>query len=220
MAVIDMEKEYLRQYLNAGGKDALAETAEFMGSRKIQVIDWLNKGKIRGEDLIRLRYFLEKKRFEITEFSELTSDIYELGKLIAYRRIALKAVASELGYPTDELLRKLRGKRNFVKSGRDALSKILERFGIRVDRNNGENPSEDSQLSREERKVSVEKLAKRINEISPLAEKVDSDDFTKVDRNYLRALTGGDGIFKLSNTLNHLCGERARIMHKNRKETE
>jgi hypothetical protein len=37
-----------------------------------------------------------------------------------------------------------------------------------------------------------------------------SDAFTSDDRDKVRQLTGGDGIFLLSNRLNRLCGERAR----------
>lgn len=53
-------------------------------------------------------------------------------------------------------------------------------------------------------------LGHLINGIIPLAGMVASDTFSRDERAQLRALTGDDGIFRLSNLFEQLCGERAR----------
>jgi hypothetical protein len=53
-------------------------------------------------------------------------------------------------------------------------------------------------------------LAALIKAALPLAELVLSDSFSSEDRAFLRRLCGGDGVFRLSNQLNRLCGETAR----------
>ena len=44
----------------------------------------------------------------------------------------------------------------------------------------------------------------------PLAEYVESDACTPEERKLLRALAGIDGVFRLANVLNRLCGEKVR----------
>ena len=49
-----------------------------------------------------------------------------------------------------------------------------------------------------------------IQGLLPLVELIASDAFSVADRAKLREMTGGDGVFRLSNKLEQLCGERAR----------
>ena len=65
----------------------------------------------------------------------------------------------------------------------------------------------------------IEDLAALVRMALPLAECAVSDVYTDDDRERLRNMTQGDGIFRLSNALNGLCGSRAR-MHVMNKQGE
>ena len=58
--------------------------------------------------------------------------------------------------------------------------------------------------------VMIDTLANLIRAMLPLAALVASDTFTASDRALLRERAHGDGVFRLSNILDQLCGERAR----------
>lgn len=62
-----------------------------------------------------------------------------------------------------------------------------------------------------EKEKVLETLAYMTLAMLPLAERVSSEDFSAEERKALRQMTS-DGIFKLSNELNKLCGEKARQM--------
>jgi hypothetical protein len=56
----------------------------------------------------------------------------------------------------------------------------------------------------------LQSLAAMVQAMLPLAKMVVSDTFTKEDRVQLRELSGGEGVFNLSNLLEQLCSESAR----------
>lgn len=56
----------------------------------------------------------------------------------------------------------------------------------------------------------IRSLAHQVEAMLPLADLLLSDQFSAKERARLRELTGSDGVFKLSNRLNALCGEKAR----------
>lgn len=68
-----------------------------------------------------------------------------------------------------------------------------------------EHVSEPSKLE-----VSLETVAYLILCLLPMAEALASERFSSEDRRSLRDMTGGRGVFELSNALNQLCGEEAR----------
>ncbi len=56
----------------------------------------------------------------------------------------------------------------------------------------------------------IDAAAGLVNTLLPLADLLLSDAYSAEDRSRLRERAGGDGIFKLANRLNRLCGEKAR----------
>jgi len=66
----------------------------------------------------------------------------------------------------------------------------------------------------------VESLAALVRAMLPLAERVLSDEYTEQDRERLRTLANEDGVFRLSNALNGLCGPRMRVRVMNKQEGE
>ncbi len=66
-------------------------------------------------------------------------------------------------------------------------------------------------MKREEKEAVLREAAGYINSLLPLAVRIESDEFTKTDREKLRKLTNTVKVFQLSNVLNHLCGETARL---------
>jgi hypothetical protein len=66
----------------------------------------------------------------------------------------------------------------------------------------------------------IDALAHLILAARPLAERVESNDFSPEDRRRLRELTRvnrgrSNAVFELSTLLNRLCGERAREFYRN-----
>lgn len=213
MKTVGTAQECLQRYLDAGGEKALARISEFMRIPGNRVKSWAKNGDLRGENLLRLWYFLEKYGFSLPELSSLNGDVYKLGKLIAFRKVKLQDASIEVGYPTDELLRKLMGKMGVVEERKKRMLDIIERFPETEEKHLGGMATIENR-NMESKNGTVEKLAQLIRDSIPLSERVNSDEFDQKDRDKLRELTGSDGIFRLSNLLNSLCGERARDLYR------
>lgn len=69
---------------------------------------------------------------------------------------------------------------------------------------------EDLPTSSFEKRKFLESIAHLVKGLLPLAELIASNKFTSDDRRLLRELAMGSGVFRLSNALNKLCGEKAR----------
>ena len=63
-------------------------------------------------------------------------------------------------------------------------------------------------------KVIIATLANLINAVRPLADLLLKDNFSGEEREELRRLTGGDGVFKVGNLLGRLSSETARVYGK------
>ena len=60
----------------------------------------------------------------------------------------------------------------------------------------------------------INDIAALVLELLPKVELAVSDSFSPRDREKIRSRSGEDGVFRLSNILNRLCGERARATYK------
>lgn len=70
--------------------------------------------------------------------------------------------------------------------------------------------SETDACVRIDKQQIIQTLAHGILTLRPLAQMVRSDQFTAEERAKLRELTGGDGVFELTNLLSALCSEHSR----------
>ncbi len=198
---------------------------------------WLNQGELpAGEQLLRMRHYLEHLGYEVTELRKLTPSVRELGRLIAFNVLPIAQAAARIGVPPakkggGQLTTILLGGQG-VSSERNSriaalnaeFSDLLKKQVAKVPHltlrgSNSAGPASVS-VHRADPTVQTEQPIDKDSLMKGFAHMVQgllhqsdfmlSDAFTADDRDKVRQLTGGDGIFLLSNRLNRLCGERAR----------
>lgn len=173
---------------------------------------------IEGESLLRLRYYLTKLGYQVSELEMLHPTIRELGRVIAEGKIEFEKAVDLIGIDRDQLYRTvLRG----VMPLDDRLERIAELVkelggGTSAGRServvtrevaSRKGDQANAGLSREDTILS---LACLIKAATPLAQAIVSDAFSAEDRQRLRDLAGKDGVYRLSTIMNRLCSEAAR----------
>lgn len=158
----------------------------------------------KGEELIRLRYFLETQGYEVLELKNLSSEIYDLGKDISFNKISLNNVANKISMERDSLLKALRGARMISSDRLSMIRKVLKNENVRADI---EGAAKNISLD----KVDVEKIFESlIRALIPVAQRIVSDEFSIDDRRRLREMFENDDVFVLSNLMAAACTETAR----------
>lgn len=188
-----------------------------------------------GVNLIKLRFLLELMGYSVRERISMSETQRELANQLAFGLLSLERVAEELGVSENTVLRWGSGRAN--PEDEDSLQKVLNLHKEEAQKKlaswreqlqevrNISIGSVDSILSQVEivskptsngshrKHTTIETLAHLILAAKPLAEEMLTDDFTSEDRDLLRQKTliaRSSGVFDLSNSLNRLCGERAR----------
>ncbi|MFA6536078.1 MAG: hypothetical protein WC250_03805 [Candidatus Paceibacterota bacterium] len=204
----------------------IAKIVEFTGLHPNTVQNWIvTKRMPEGENLVRLRYFLDAHGCEVSELKGISPEVLELGRLVAFKVITFGEAAKVADYPNAHSLMRVLLGRSGVYPVR--LKKIAEFLALKQAElvqkirvfTAGESSSAGEQvvpvfeanihtdLSHD---LIISALAFQVQAILPLAQLVVSDGFTPEERNKLRELAGATSIFKLANHLNRLCGEKAR----------
>lgn len=208
--------------------------AEFTGASVHTVRRWNApaRGMPGGMVYIKLKFFLELLGYEVDELRKLATDYYGLAELAVFTSYDEKSLADELGYQNyQSVLNIMNG------NGETSGSKLQKLMELRSVYENDIKASREAWANRIRIVVSPPREVKRpssakeaVTRVSDsheenllqlgylilatvnLAEKIASDDYTAEDRKHLREITGGDQVFRFSNALNKLCGEKARQM--------
>ncbi|MFA6494877.1 MAG: hypothetical protein WC246_00725 [Candidatus Paceibacterota bacterium] len=224
-------KDYL-SHLTFGEKGCVkgrAALMNFVGIKNSDTISRWAKGQVPiGLVLVKLRYFLEQKGYEVVELGALDAHVYQLGKLIAIGKISFDQVVQNLGLAHEsEVLQVLHGRRGL---SADRMKKVElmcarhsdQNLGRFVASNNGEQNVPKSEASAY---GSLESetlhLLKGVDEIVslllPRLEKMVIDENASEQRRLFREHAGRQLVFDLSNRfykatkmLNALCSEKAR----------
>lgn len=204
---------------------------KFVGIKNPDTISRWAKGKMpMGLVLVKLRYFLEQKGYEVIELEALDTRVYQLGKLIAIGKISFDQVVQNLGLAKEsEVLQVLHGRRGLSDDRVKKVELICARYseqdlGRFLPTNNKEaivpssgvgafEPLEDETLH----------LLKSVDEalvlLIPRLERmvVDRSGNASEQRRLFREHAGRQLVFDLSNRfykatkmLNALCSEKAR----------
>lgn len=219
--VHDNTLECLRKHVSAF--NPLEPLLEFTGAPPQTVRRWV-KGKCKpmGIFLVRLRYFLESRGYPLESLEKLAPEVRDYGMLIACGRVSVEEAVRSLGITSQPyLFRILRGdikssSHVWAKKMREVVKGHGQTTGRGVSKSAEETVQAKVSLSKSGVKVTSDRqlillaLSKQISAMLPLAERVASDKFSVEDRRMLREMAGDGVIFRLSNLLTKLCGERAR----------
>lgn len=200
------------------------DIAKFVGVSGTKRIEAWAEGreKPKGWNLIRLRFFLHNMGFSVAPIRQLPSHIRDLGELVIFDVISSSDVSDILEFTEDSFRRLFLNRPNMTKA-RVSKAKALC-LNLVCDLNLAKKnrlasltkkPSESMQKTLgkscdQNNADNIKTLSYMILAMLPLARRVDSDEFSAEDRRMLREMTERDGVFRLSNLLNRLCGEDAR----------
>lgn len=198
---------------------------------------WFNKERLPlGEQALRLRVFLEFLGYTIMEREMLMPILSELSVQIALGTVSRKDVADYLGTTVDVVLDMISGRQGVSAQREETVKALLELHRSDTAQRKKEwldvialldlaGIANDPQVAvhamtttmptvrTKDASDSVAMLAHLLMAIKPLAERVDSDEFSAEDRKRLRELVRNGRsnlVFDLSNIFTRLCGERAR----------
>jgi|GEM_PF-1774833 len=223
--------------------------AQFTEAPDNSVYRWLSGSRaVTGERRLRTMYFLEAQHYEVFELRALPEVVWQAGWLIANRKIGLVAVGVHAGYSISRFLRLFReGVDNMHPAKKEALVHLVAVFKDVVPSRSQSTldasppmltPKErDEILNRDTTGAPVKKnllpaakeirrdttiLSHLIQAALPLAERMNSNECTEADRQFLRQLTkegwqDGATLFRLANALNGLCSQKARELQQNKK---
>lgn len=213
--------------------------ADYCGVAPHAVWTWLT-GRIepQGESLLRARHFLEEQGYHVTELERLKVEMpvsYELSRLVAHNVISVEEVVKRVGFtcrswfyrtvfyrgkPLPERLRRMEQIVKELASKDVGVKTVVPTVALEV---KGEKREEaalrfsNGKAKVSEKQLTLDTLVGVLKVAMPLVERVLSDAFDGEDRGYVREQLGNNGVFKLSNGLNRLCGEKARTIIGNSK---
>lgn len=232
--------ECLKHYLNRlpppttrAGAAARNPIISFCQCARKTIRHWMRGQPPIGTMLVRVRYFLDAHGYRVEELERLTPLIRDLGALVAYGILNLKQATEAMGYKQEwDLLNALHGKQIPNNLKQRAVPLIIEHRAVLEKRmaeyrmqgfipaappadTPGLRPSSKDARSTtaaigSDRRLVITSLAAMLKAVLPLAELLDSEEFSEDERHQLRTITGRDGVFRLANTLHRLCGEEAR----------
>lgn len=224
--------------------------ADFAGVSDDSVHRWFKEGRMPvGEQLVRMRFYLEFLGYKVSELNELDEQVRNAARLFAFGVASLSEIADLLGYVgksgTDTLLRIFRGARGTSSEKIEQFESFIELYGAKLNDKkrtvskvlhvtDGDSHSQrttdhfgasaairsTSHVAGNQTAV-VESFAGLITAMLPLAEYVLSDSFTAAQRSRVRELAGGGkGVSRLSNLFTQLSGEAARTALTNSSKKE
>lgn len=219
---------------------------EYTRVRESTLKRWIGLIMPEGQNLLRLRCFLGHRGYGVTEFEKLSGLFKTLVYLIADWKIPFIEASGRLGYKqVGGLIEVLLGGVGMSDERLDRCrSLIAEYANVKIVQKETPACGDDVEVRRAVEEVpvlmqfnrqeaqspilrvngscrwEVENLAALVRMMLPLAERVLSDEHTEQDRERLRTLVNGDGVFRLSNALNGLCGPRVRVRMMTKQEGE
>lgn len=218
--------------------------ADFVGVGDEAVHRWFKNGALPvGEQLVRMRFYLEFLGYKVSELDELDVQVRNAARLFAFGIVSLSEIADLLGYVeksgTDSLLKIFRGTRGVSSEKIQQIQAFVELYEKQLDgkrrgtvsvltaTSDDRRSEEASIITRpslrtvgEGHSTLIEALAAAVKAMLPLAEYVLSDSFTANERQRVRELAGGDGVSRLSLLLTKLSGEAARTALTNSSKKE
>ncbi len=233
------EKCFLYLLMKVSGRNRFAvqnAIAEFVGCESDSVHRWFRASKPTGENLVRLRFFLDFLGCKVTELESLPKIVRDFGRIVAFKVVTLSDAANFVGYKTgdtESLLRVLHGKSSPSKEKQEKFVAFVEAYDkqlvekerltkkidlevkiIRQDfsRENVHPIQQPVEGSLDGHKVIIESLVGSIKALIPLVREVSSDSYTAEEREKLRELAGPGVIFSFSNLMYRLCSEKGRSM--------
>jgi hypothetical protein len=205
---------------------------EFVGITTGSVRRWLTKESIpKGMRLVKLRYFLESKGYEVTELAKIQEPIKSLGRLIAFGKIDIREVSLKVGYPgIDELFQVLHGNHGVPLAKKKALELICEKFEETIPKQPigvieiiEEKKFEKLPLDADSRELLgfLNCIDALYDLLEPRLEEFLSDNVSSEKRQEFRQKAGRKLVFDLANRchsitsmLNSLCSEKSREINK------
>ncbi|MFC1598390.1 hypothetical protein ACFL2U_00015 [Patescibacteria group bacterium] len=127
--------ECLHDYLNHlpwGTRHCTTTRQELMSFVGVNNVDTLGswrrkKNTPKGLVLIKIRYFLEKEGYQVTELKAMQKLVYDLGKLISYNILQSEEVATYLGYTAKSALWDLlHGNRGLLKDKAEKIKVLIK----------------------------------------------------------------------------------------------
>ena len=230
-------QDYASRLLNESGGSVSSrqDLIDFVGTTTDTSRRWIKGEQMpNGLALVKLRYFLEKKGYEIIEFLELEKYVYNLGLLIAYRIIEFNSVCSDIGYTSDSLLDLLHGKARIstikmdllqliLNKKENSLNTILAKHRPKADMEQDYGKLDETSAVVGEKKIKHEKIRRLVTALHELSqalipdiEVMISENVSPDERREFRE-ESKDTVFHASNSsyvvaelLSALCGEKAR----------
>jgi len=201
--------------------------------------DWFCKFNMpNGERLLRLRYFLELNGYRLSDRHYASEVLRVFSNHLALQAISLADAASYIGLLPSAVLSIAMCRQGtspqseqklveLVELNQEAAAEKLKAWQATIESFGFAQPPQEEivapvvqatepvvkEVDKDVSKDVIEILARLIQAACPLAELILSDNFSAEDRCRLRELTGNgrtNKVFELSNSLNRLCGERAR----------
>lgn len=238
MKTVDCLKDLVRRH--EGDVAFRHAMSLLLGVNRDHTLQWFKHGMVpKGENLLRLRVFLEVCGYKVKELNSLEPHLRRLAILLGLQLTSLDHVVEETGLERDSVLRVVLGRCGTSKQTKARIIALLEHsmeehafetvqeWRVRV----GLPPLEHPVLPEEPKIIQPEWSAKAeltdaharlqvvfslsilVRAVLPLAELVASDTFTSEDRRELHKLASPDGddvVFRTSTAFNRLCGEKAK----------
>jgi hypothetical protein len=222
--------EQLLDAMHTRSRGDINRLIQFTGAHPNTVGGWLlgTSKPPMGEMLIRVAFFFELSGWKVSEMSAIdtlvagmarywmaevatASDLKHALHYTAESNSDLLALFHNSRHPlyTQDLQSLLESKRTEYDR---RFKKLVLEFGMSQDASESPPPPAPavSQLLPKHQALIISQLAALLREAKPLAERVNSDDFTDEQRALLREEVGKFEYFELSTTLNQLTGPRPR----------
>lgn len=198
--------------------DQMPRIAEFIGTKPDNIRrKWRDKFVPIGDNLLRLRYFLDAFGYEVEELEALHMTVFNMGLVYAHRLVTMESLARDLSYSRDQVSRVLMGVRPLSPERKivatNAMASHLSTAGVahaELGTIRGQIlDSRQAPIADGAPDPTVEAFAYGVRSLLPLAKALCSDRYTAADRQRVRELAGEMEFFNFSNLVNALCGERA-----------
>lgn len=185
----------------------------------------LGKNFPKGEELLRLRFFLISLGYEIVELEDCPEEIFVVGKLVAFDLVSLETATEKLGCPdTSELLRYLNGYRNpsknklnsfkeFLLDEKEAIDALIPFDALKdVEKKNiAENPSFGGVPDAHILEKSLDAIVSLCEALRPALEHLHSGDAETREkfRERIKFFAVSNAVYGFAGLLNDLCSEKS-----------
>ncbi|MBT6690899.1 hypothetical protein HOB10_01015 [Candidatus Parcubacteria bacterium] len=193
---------------------------------------WLNGKKMpSGKNLIRLKYFLHSRGYDVAELRDLAPQVLSLGWIISIGRMSFDEACQKLGYAgRDSFFPVLNNVCNAGRAKLAMIEAILKRYPAEDFVGLNDRPilktsqrterSLPTSLRQSSRDAIFQALKGQVEALLPLAQAVLSDEFSDNDRRQLRRSISDDGLYNAAQALHGLCSKESRKLTLDKKGRE